>query len=397
MDKIMNIPGPLNPPSRLLLGPGPSDAHPRVLRAMATPLLGHLDPQFLEIMNGVQEMLRGVYQTRNQVTFPVSATGMAGMETCFVNLVEPGDRVVLCAAGFFGQRMVEIANRAGAQVTVLERPWGEVFDFQQIRETLQKVRPKLLAVVQAETSTGAWQPLDGLGALCHEFDTLLLVDAVTALGCIPLSLDAWQIDAVYSCSQKGLSCPPGLSPVSFSPRAVEVFSKRKTKVQSWYFDVNLVEHYWDSDRFYHHTGPITMVYALYEGLRLVLEEGLEARWARHRRNHEALKAGLKAMGLAYLANEKHQLPQLNVVRIPSGCDDLAVRKHLLAEFGIEVGGGLGEFKGKAWRVGLMGHNSRPDVVLLFLAALEQCLTKQGVKVQAGAGVAAANRVYLAGA
>ena len=390
----MNIPGPLNPPTRLLLGPGPSDAHPRVLRAMATPLLGHLDPQFLEIMTSVQEMLRAVYQTKNQVTFPVSATGMAGMETCLVNLVEAGDRVVVCAAGFFGQRMIEVANRAGAQVTVLERPWGEVFDLQSIRETLQKVRPKLLAIVQAETSTGACQPLEGLGKLCREFDTLLVVDAVTALGCIPVAVDDWQIDAIYSCSQKGLSCPPGLSPVSFSPRAVEVFGKRKTKVQSWYFDVNLVEHYWDSDRFYHHTGPITMVYALYEGLRLVLEEGLATRWARHRRNHEALKAGLKALGLTYTANEKHQLPQLNAVRIPAGVDDLAVRKRLLGAFGIEIGGGLGEFKGKAWRIGLMGHNSRPDVVLLFLGALEQCLTSQGITVSPGAGVAAANRIYL---
>ncbi len=393
----MNIPGPLNPPQRLLLGPGPCDAHPRVLRAMAAPLLGHLDPQFLEIMNEVQGMLHAVYQTQNPVTFPVSATGMAGMETCFVNLVEPGDRVVICVAGFFGQRMVEIAERAGAQVTVLERPWGEVFDLQPIRETLQKVRPKLLAIVQAETSTGAWQPLEGLGALCHEWDTLLLVDAVTSLGCVPVAVDDWQIDAIYSCSQKGLGCPPGLSPVSFSPRAVEVFSKRKTKVQSWYFDVNLVEHYWDSERFYHHTGPISMIYALHEGLRLVLEEGLPARWARHRRNHEALKAGLKELGLTYLANEKHQLPQLNVVRIPAGVDDLAVRKRLLSEFGIEIGGGLGEFKGKVWRIGLMGHNSRPDVVLLFLAALEQCLISQGTKIRPGTGIAAANHVYLSGA
>ncbi len=390
----MNIPGPLNPPTRLLLGPGPSDAHPRVLRAMSTPLLGHLDPQFLEIMTAVQEMLRSVYQTKNQVTFPVSATGMAGMETCLVNLIEPGDRVVVCAVGFFGHRMVEVATRAGAQVTVLERPWGEVFDLQPIRETLQRVRPKVLTIVQAETSTGACQPLEGLGALCHEFDTLLVVDAVTALGCIPVAVDDWQVDAIYSCSQKGLSCPPGLSPVSFSPRAVEAFTKRKTKVQSWYFDVNLVEHYWDSDRFYHHTGPITMVFALYEGLRLVLEEGLENRWARHRRNHEALKAGLNALGLTYTANEKYQLPQLNAVRIPAGVDDLAVRKRLLNEFGIEIGGGLGEFKGKAWRIGLMGHNSRPDVVLLFLGALEQCLMSQGIKVSPGSGVAAANRVYL---
>ena len=392
----MNLPGPLNPPSRLLLGPGPSDAHPRVLRAMATPLVGHLDPAFLDIMNDVQTMLRAAYQTNNPVTFPVSATGMAGMETCLVNLIEPGDRVIVCAAGFFGQRMVEIAGRAGAQVTVLERPWGEAFDLQLIRETLQRIRPKLLAIVHAETSTGAGQPLEGLGALCHEFDASLLVDAVTALGCIPLAVDGWQIDAIYSCSQKGLSCPPGLSPVSFSPRAVEAFSKRKTKVVSWYFDVNLVQHYWGSERFYHHTGPITMIYALHEGLRLVLEEGLEARWARHRRNHDALKAGLKALGLSYVANQNHQLPQLNVVRIPAGCDDLAVRKRLLGEFGIEIGGGLGEFKGKAWRIGLMGHNSRPDVVLVFLAALEQCLAGQGVKVQPGSAVAAANRVYLAG-
>lgn len=361
---------------------------------MATPLVGHLDPRFLDIMNGVQEMLHAVYQTKNPVTFPVSATGMAGMETCLANLIEPGDKVVVCVAGFFGQRMIEIAGRAGGQVTVLERPWGEVFDLQPIRETLQKVRPRVLAIVQAETSTGAWQPLEGLGALCHEFDTLLVVDAVTALGCIPIALDAWQIDAIYSCSQKGLSCPPGLSPVSFSPRTVEVFSKRKTKVQSWYFNVNLVEHYWDSERFYHHTGPITMIYALYEGLRLVLEEGLDARFARHVRNHEALKAGLNALGMTYVANQKHQLPQLNVVRFPAGCDDLTARKRLLNEFGIEIGGGLGEFKGKAWRIGVMGTNSRPDVVLLFLAALEQCLTSQGIKVQPGAGVAAANRVYL---
>jgi alanine-glyoxylate transaminase/serine-glyoxylate transaminase/serine-pyruvate transaminase len=351
--------------------------------------LGHLDPQFLEIMNGVQEMLRGVYQTQNLVTFPVSATGMAGMETCFVNLVEPGDRVVVCIAGFFGQRMAEIANRAGAQVTVLERPWGEVFDLQQIRETLQKVRPKLLSIVQAETSTGVWQPLEGLGALCHEFDTLLLVDAVTSLGCIPVAVDDWQIDAIYSCSQKGLGCPPGLSPVSFSSRAVEVFSKRKTRVQSWYLDVNLVEHYWDSDRFYHHTGPISMVYALYEGLRLVLEEGLQSRWARHRRNHEALRAGLKALGLSYLAQEKHQLPQLHAVRIPTGVDDLTVRKRLLVEFGIEVGGGLGEFRGKAWRIGLMGYNNRMANVYLFLTALEQCLRGQGVKITQGGAVKAA--------
>ncbi len=379
---------------RVLLGPGPSDVHPRVLTAMATPLVGHLDPEFLALMDETQAMLRAAFRTADQFTFPVSATGMAGMETCFVNLVEPGDPVLVCVAGFFGQRMAEVAGRAGAKVTVLERPWGEVFDFNPLREALQRHRPKVLAIVQAETSTGAWQPIEGLGKLCHEYDTLLLVDAVTALGCIPLEVDAWEIDAVYSCSQKGLSCPPGLSPVSFSPRAVEALGRRKTKVQSWYLDMSLVERYWDQDRFYHHTAPITMIYALREGLRLLHEEGLGPRWERHLRNHRALKAGLTALGLSYTAAEGHQLPQLNAVRIPPGVDDLAVRRRLLTEFGIEIGGGLGDFKGKAWRIGLMGYGSRPDNVLLLLGALEQCLVVQGAKVTAGAGVAAAERAYL---
>jgi alanine-glyoxylate transaminase/serine-glyoxylate transaminase/serine-pyruvate transaminase len=387
------LPGQLNPPVRLLLGPGPSDVHPRVLTAMATPLLGHLDPVFLTLMNETQEMLRSAYGTANALTFPVSATGMAGMETCMVNLLEPGDRIIVCVAGFFGQRMLEIAQRTGAEVTKLEAPWGNVFDLNQLRDVLTKVRPKVLSIVHAETSTGAWQPIEKLGKLCHEFGTLLLVDAVTSLGCIPLKLDEWEIDAVYSCTQKGLSCPPGLSPVSFSPRAVEAISKRKTKVQSWYFDVNLVQHYWDADRFYHHTAPITMIYAIREGLRLLLEEGLEARWARHLLHHRAIKAGLNAIGLEYSAVEGHQLPQLNAVKIPAGVDDLTVRKKLLSDFGIEVGGGLGDFKGKVWRIGLMGHNSRANNVLLMLGALEQCLQSVGCKITAGAGVAAANRVY----
>ena len=261
---------------------------------------------------------------------------------------------------------------------------------------LQKVRPKVLSIVHAETSTGALQPLEGLGALCHEFDTLLVADAVTSLGCVPLEVDNWEIDAVYSCSQKGLSCPPGLSPVSISPRAAEAIGRRKTKVQSWYFDLSIVQKYWGDDRVYHHTAPITMAYALREGLRLVLEEGLEARWARHVRNHRALKAGLLALGLAYTAVEGHQLPQLNAVRIPSGVDDLAVRKQLLTQFGIEIGGGLGDFKSKAWRIGLMGHNSQPNCVMQVLSALEQCLLGQGVKVTPGAGVAAAEKMYAAG-
>jgi alanine-glyoxylate transaminase/serine-glyoxylate transaminase/serine-pyruvate transaminase len=360
---------------------------------MVTPLLGHLDPQFLEIMNDTQALLREVFQTRNRLTFPVSATGMAGMETCIVNLVEPGDKVVVCVNGFFGGRIAETAGRAGAAVTVVERPWGEVFDPGAIGEVLQKVRPKVLAIVQAETSTGAWQPLKELGKLCHEFDALLVVDAVTSLGCVPLALDAWGIDAAYSCSQKGLGCPPGLAPVSFNERAAQAIQGRKTKVQSWYLDVTLLQKYWGPDRVYHHTCPISMVYALREGLRLVLEEGLEARWARHVTNHRALKAGLLALGLTYTAAEGHQLPQLNAVRIPTGVDDQAVRQRLLAEFGIEIGSGLGEFRGKVWRIGLMGYNSRVNNVLLFLAALEQCLLGQGAKVAPGAGVAATNKVY----
>jgi alanine-glyoxylate transaminase / serine-glyoxylate transaminase / serine-pyruvate transaminase len=385
----VNLPGQLNPSPRLLLGPGPSDVHPRVLTVMATPLLGHLDPQFLALMNETQEMLRQAYQTKNTLTFPVSATGMAGMEACMVNLLEPGDKIVVCSGGFFGQRQIEVAGRTGAQVTPLECPWGQVFDLNRIRETLAKVRPKVLSVVHAETSTGAWQPIEPLGKLCHEFGTLLVVDAVTSLGCLPLAVDAWEIDAIYSCSQKGLSCPPGLSPVSFSPRAVEAISKRKSRVQCWYFDVTLVQKYWSDDRSYHHTAPITMIYALREGLRLLHEEGLQARWDRHVRNHRALKAGLLAMGLEYSAAEGHQLPQLNAVKIPTDVDDLIVRKMLLADFGIEIGGGLGDFKGKVWRIGLMGYNSRPKCVLTVLAALEQCLHASGHKVPPGGGVAAA--------
>jgi len=389
----MTIPGQLNPPQRLLLGPGPSDVHPRVLSAMATPLLGHLDPAFLAIMQETQELLRAAYLTKNPLTFPVSATGMAGMEACIVNLIEPGDRIVVCAGGFFGQRMIDVAGRAGGQVTVLEQTWGDVFDFDRIRETLKQVRPKVLAIVQAETSTGALQPLDGLGKLCHELDTLLVVDAVTSLGCVPVRVDDWQLDAVYSCSQKGLSCPPGLSPVTFSRRAEEAIARRKSKVQSWYFDMTMIRQYWGSDRAYHHTAPITMTYAIREGLRLLHEEGLDARWARHVRNHQALKAGLTALGLKSSAKEGHQLPQLNAVLIPAGVDDLAIRKRLLSDYGIEIGGGLGDFKGKVWRIGLMGHNSRPAVVFTILAALEQCLRGAGVKVAAGAGVGAAEEAY----
>jgi alanine-glyoxylate transaminase/serine-glyoxylate transaminase/serine-pyruvate transaminase len=388
--------GELNPSPRLLLGPGPSDVHPRVLKAMTTPLLGHLDPEFLTIMSETQGMLRQVFQTHNQLTFPVSGTGMAGMECALVNLLEPGDKAVICVKGYFGGRMVEVAQRAGAQVTVLECPWGEVFDLNRLREALGRVRPKVLGIVHAETSTGAWQPIAELGRLCHEFDTLLAVDAVTSLAVNPLETDGWELDAVYSGTQKGLGCPPGLAPVTFSARAVDVVKTRKTKVQSWYLDMTQVIRYWSEERFYHHTAPITMVYALREGLRVVLEEGLPARYSRHVKNHQALKAGLTAMGLKYASREGNQLPQLNPVLIPQGVDDLKVRRRLVSEFGIEVGGGLGDFKGKVWRIGLMGYGSRPSNVLLVLSALERCLLGEGYKLTQGAGVAAAQQVYAAG-
>jgi len=390
----MSLPGQLNPSPRILMGPGPSDVHPRVLTAMTTPLLGHLDPQFLEILTETQEMLRQVFRSKNRLTFPVSGTGMAGMETCVVNLIEPGDRMLVCVNGVFGQRMVDVAQRAGAIVTTLERPMGEVFDLQDIRETVRRLKPKAVGIVHAETSTGAWQAVAGLGEICHESGALLILDTVTSLGGVPVEIDAWDVDAVYSGTQKCLSCPPGLAPVSFSPRAVDAIAKRKTKVQSWYLDMSMVQRYWAEERFYHHTAPITMVYALREALRIVLEEGMEARWTRHARNGQALKAGLAALGIPLASVEGHQLPQLHAARIPPGVDDVATRKRLLAEFGIEIGGGLGEFKGKVWRIGLMGHNSRPNNVLLFLAALEQCLGAQEVKTTQGSGVEAANRTYL---
>lgn len=383
----------LNTSPRLLLGPGPSNAHPRVLRAMTTPLVGHLDPQFLAIMNETQEMMRQVFQTQNKLTFPVSGTGMAGMETCIVNLIEPGDKMIVCVNGVFGQRMVDVAQRAGAEVTVLEKPWGQVFDANEIADKIKAVQPKAIGIVHAETSTGAWQPVEDLGKICKDTNTLLVLDTVTSLSGLPVEIDRWGVDAVYSGTQKCLSCPPGLSPVSFGPRALDAMAKRKTKVQSWYLDLSMVQKYWADDRFYHHTAPITMMYALRECLRLVLEEGLEKRFARHRLNHLALKAGLGAIGIGYTAVEGHQLPTLNAVKIPDGVDDAAVRKQLLNDFNIEIGSGLGEFKGKVWRIGLMGFNSNPNSVFQVLGALEQCLEKQGHKFTSGASLAAANAVY----
>jgi len=361
------------PPTRLLLGPGPSNAAPSVLKAMSQPLLGHLDPLFVKMMDEIKVMLRQVFLTKNEMTFPVSGTGSAGMEFCLVNLIEPGDEAVVCVNGYFGARLAEIAERCGARVTKVESPWGRIIEPQQVADALKNVRPKLVAVVQAETSTGVLNPIEEISRIVHEAGALLVVDAVTSLGACPVKVDEWQIDAIYSCTQKGLSAPPGLAPVSLGPRAMEVATKRKRKVQSWYLDVNLLASYWGQERVYHHTAPISMNYAIHEALRLVLEEGLEKRWKRHEQNHLALKRGIEAMKLQIASQAGHQLWQLNAISVPSGADEAAVRKRLLEEFGIEVGAGLGPLKGKIWRVGLMGENSRPDVVETFLGAMKKVL------------------------
>jgi len=385
---------PLNPPVRTLMGPGPSDIHPRVLRALSAPTVGHLDPYYLRIMDDTQKMLRSLFRTENQLTMAVSGTGSAGMECTVVNLIEPGDPMIVCVNGVFGGRMADVAQRAGAKVTTVERPWGEVFAPADLKEALAQAKPKVVGIVMAETSTGAWQSLPALADLVHDAGALLLVDAVTSLGGVPVEVDQWGIDAIYSGSQKCLSCPPGLAPVSFNQRAMDIILNRRTKCQSWYLDMKLLASYWGTDRVYHHTAPINMNYGLYEALRLVLEEGLEACFARHMLQHKALKAGLTSLGITYAARETNQLPMLNAVHIPPGVNDAQVRSSLLNRFGIEIGGGLGAFKGKAWRVGLMGYGARPDNVLKFLAALELLLAEQGYKFDAGSSIAAANAVYL---
>jgi alanine-glyoxylate transaminase/serine-glyoxylate transaminase/serine-pyruvate transaminase len=375
-------------PRRLLLGPGPSEVPPRVLDAMAAPLIGHLDPFFLHVMTETQTRLRHVLGTTNHLTFPVSGTGSAGMEACFVNLVEPGDRVVVAVAGVFGARMVDVATRCGASVTAITRPWGDVFDPQEIEDALRQHRPKILAIVHAETSTGAAQPLEQLGAICRAHDALLLVDAVTSLGGMPVEVDRWQIDALYSGTQKCLSAPPGLAPVTFGPRAVEALDRRKTKVQSWYLDLGMVKRYWESERFYHHTAPITMIYALHEALALVLEESLATRFERHQKVHRGLALGLEVLGFPYVP--RRSLPMLNCVRVPDGVDEAQLRRELLEENGIEIGGGLGDLKGKALRIGLMGHGAKPEYTRAVLNALEGALERQGKPIDEGAAVDAAN-------
>ena len=372
----MQIPAAFNPPPRLLMGPGPSDVSPAVLRAMSLPLVGHLDPAFVKLMEEIKAMLRAVFLTKNDMTFPISGTGSAGMEFCCVNLIEPGDEVIIGVNGVFGTRMCDVAERCGAKVTKVESPWGQIITPQQIADALKKVsKPKFVAIVHAETSTGALTPVEVISKLAHAAGALFLLDTVTSLGGCPVRLDDWQVDAVYSGTQKCLSCPPGLSPVSLSPRAMEVATKRKTKVQSWYLDVNLLSSYWGQERVYHHTAPITMNYGLHEALRLVLEEGLKNRWKRHEQNYLALKKGLADMGLEIVSQAGHQLWQLNAVGVPAGADELAVRKQLLVDYNIEIGAGLGPLKGKIWRIGLMGEASKKENVETVLKALREILRK----------------------
>ena len=364
----------LNPRQRLLMGPGPSTVPARILAALGAPTLGHLDPQYIAYMDETCQLLRQVFQTENALTFPVSGTGMAGMETVLVNLIEPGDEVIVCINGVFGGRMRDNMQRAGATVHALEIPWGETFTREAIAKMIdQHPAAKLLGIVHAETSTGAHQDLTGLGDLLHDAGMLLAVDAVTSLAGHELKVDEWGIDAVYSGTQKCLSCPPGLSPVSFSPRAIEKMDARQSKVQSWYLDVSMLKNYYTGGggRAYHHTAPVNMVYALREALTIVLEEGLDNRVARHREMHQLLRSELESLGMCYIP--KNSLFTLNCVAVPDGVDEAAVRGKLLSDYDVEIGGGLGEFAGKAWRIGLMGHTATKRNIGTLVSALQKCL------------------------
>lgn len=384
----------LRPPARVLLGPGPSNIHPRVMKAMLSPVLGHLDPDFVGIMEDIKKLLRLVFRTSNEITFPVSGTGSAGMECVMANLIEEGDEVVIGIAGAFGGRLAELGHRLGAKVHKVEAEWGRIVEPDQIAQALSKIeKPKLVAIVHSETSTGIQQPLEEISKMTHRSGALFAVDGVTSLACVPLEIDEWDIDACYSCTQKGIGAPPGLAPVTFSARAMDAVHRRKHKCRSWYLDVGLIEQYWGPDRLYHHTAPITMNYAIYEALRIVVEEGLEARFKRHVANATALVAGLRAMGMEMAAQEGHRLPQLTALTVPDGIKDVKVRERLLKLFNIEIGAGLGAFKGKVWRIGLMGEGSRRENVMLVLNALEEILGSMGMELVRGRALSAADKAY----
>jgi alanine-glyoxylate transaminase / serine-glyoxylate transaminase / serine-pyruvate transaminase len=383
-----------NPTRKLLLGPGPSEVYPSILEQMSKPLLGHLDPDFLKLMDQMRSMLQQAFETNNELTMAMPGTGSAGMETVFVNLIEPGDKVIICVNGVFGTRMVDVAERAGAQVIAIEQTWGKAFEPEQVEQAI-RAHPDacLVAIVHAETSTGVRQPLEEIARLTAQAGMLFVVDAVTSLGGIRVGVDEIGIDACYSGTQKCLSTPPGLSPVTFGPRALEKIDRRKSKVQSWYLDVTMIRSYWGQERFYHHTAPITMNYALHEGLRLLLEEGLEASFRRHALNGRALQTGLETMGLELVVDPSIRLPMLTTIHIPDGVQDAKVRNELLQKHLIEIGGGLGPFKGKAWRIGLMGYGAVRENVLKVLEALEVVLQASGLPIHAHAGREAALQVY----
>ena len=384
----------LRPAARVLLGPGPSNVHPRVMKAMASPVVGHLDPDFIRVMEDTKKLLRSVFRTENQITFPISGTGSAGMEAAIVNLVEDGDEVVIGVNGVFGTRLAEIAERQGATVHRVEAEWGKIVEPEKIAGALSKIRnPKLVAIVHAETSTGVQQPVEEIARMAHKAGALIVLDAVTSLGCIPVEIDKWGIDACYSCTQKGIGAPPGLAPFTMSERAMEVVRKRKTKPRSWYLDVSIIEQYWGPERLYHHTAPISMNYALYEALRMIVEEGLQNRWKRHVANATALQNGLHAMGLKLAAQEGYRLPQLTTVSVPESIDEAKVRAALLKDFNTEIGAGLGPLKGKVWRIGLMGESSRRENVMLVLNALEEILSSMGFPVVRGEALSAADKAY----
>jgi alanine-glyoxylate transaminase/serine-glyoxylate transaminase/serine-pyruvate transaminase len=380
-----------NPPVRTLMGPGPSDVPPRILEAMSRPTIGHLDPAFIGMMDELKELLQYTFQTNNAMTMPVSAPGSAGMETCFANLVEPGDKVIVCQNGVFGGRMKENVERCGGTAVMVEDAWGESIDANKLQEAL-KAHPDacIVAMVHAETSTGAQSDVKTLVKLAHEHDCLTIVDTVTSLGGTPVMVDEWGIDAIYSGSQKCLSCTPGISPVSFNAQALEKVRNRETKVQSWFMDLNLVMGYWGegAKRAYHHTAPINALYALHEALLMLKQEGLEKAWQRHQRNHNVLKAGLEAMGLQFVVKEADRLPQLNAVAIPEGVEDAVVRSRLLNQYNLEIGAGLGALAGKVWRIGLMGYSSRTENILLCAGALESVLGDMGANIHHGVALPA---------
>jgi len=386
-----------HPPQRTLMGPGPTEIHPRVLTTMSQPAIGYLDPVFVEMMEELKALLRYVYQTDNALTFPVSGPGSVGMEYCFVNMVAPGDKVIVARNGVFGGRMIENVERCGATPVVVDDEWGKPVDPQKIEDAFRKhPDARILGFVHAETSTGCESDAKALTQIAHKHDALVIVDAVTSLGGSPVLVDEWKIDAIYSASQKCLSCTPGLSPVSFSSRVVEYVQKRKDKIKSWFMDMNLLLGYWGATtRTYHHTAPTNSLYALHEALLILKEEGIENAWARHQRHHLALKAGLEAMGLKYLVKEGARLPQMNAVHVPDAIQEreAEVRRTLLSEFNLEVGAGLGPLAGKIWRVGIMGYSCKPENVMLFLSALGSVLSDMGLPIHVGEAEAAAHQAY----